>query len=380
MLGNRKLILDTFCEVYELLQPWMDGDFFDFSKYDVVPGAVYLIGRALMNHNRELIRGLVESNTIRVILSNPAEGSETLKYHCEHVHKCGDLARDHRMLLIGGGDMDPAWPCLQYESFLPKILDYEENQRATSQSSRIYETRNKPYKFLFLNGRSRPHRKYLLERFRLDGVLDQSLWTNLENRSGSQGQVVLWHQGQDLMLTPTEVNTLPAKYEVDRYRQQVNKTFDSRFIKNDLFNQEWGEIYIEPAPYIDTYFSVVTETVFDYPYSFRTEKIWKPIAMAHPWIAVANAGYYRDIKNLGFQTFGHVVDESFDSIEDSQKRIERIAQVVQDLCQQDLAAFLKECYNVCKYNQQHLAEMRIRIRQEFPERFFQFIKKYQFDE
>ena len=380
MLGNRKLILDTFCEVYELLQPWMDGDFFDFSKYDVVPGAVYLIGRAQMNHNRELIRGLVESNTIRVILSNPAEGSETLKYHCEHVHKCGDLARDHRMLLIGGGDMDPAWPCLQYESFLPKILDYEENQRATSQSSRIYETRNKPYKFLFLNGRSRPHRKYLLERFRLDGVLDQSLWTNLENRSGSQGQVVLWHQGQDLMLTPTEVNTLPAKYEVDRYRQQVNKTFDSRFIKNDLFNQEWGEIYIEPAPYIDTYFSVVTETVFDYPYSFRTEKIWKPIAMAHPWIAVANAGYYRDIKNLGFQTFGHVVDESFDSIEDSQKRIERIAQVVQDLCQQDLAAFLKECYNVCKYNQQHLAEMRIRIRQEFPERFFQFIKKYQFDE
>ena len=380
MLGNRKLILDTFCEVYELLKPWMDGDFFDFSKYDVVPGAVYLIGRAQMNHNRELIRGLVESNTIRVILSNPAEGSETLKYHCEHVHKCGDLARDHRMLLIGGGDMDPAWPCLQYESFLPKILDYEENQRATSQSSRIYETRNKPYKFLFLNGRSRPHRKYLLERFRLDGVLDQSLWTNLENRSGSQGQVVLWHQGQDLMLTPTEVNTLPAKYEVDRYRQQVNKTFDSRFIKNDLFNQEWGEIYIEPAPYIDTYFSVVTETVFDYPYSFRTEKIWKPIAMAHPWIAVANAGYYRDIKNLGFQTFGHVVDESFDSIEDSQKRIERIAQVVQDLCQQDLAAFLKECYNVCKYNQQHLAEMRIRIRQEFPERFFQFIKKYQFDE
>jgi hypothetical protein len=380
MLGNRKLILDTFCEVYELLQPWMDGNFFDFSKHEIVPGAVYLIGRAQMNHNRELIRRLIESNTIRVLLSNPAEGSETLRYHCDHVHKCGDLARDHRMLLIGGGDMDPEWPCLQYESFLPKILDYKENQRATSQSSRIYETRNKPYKFLFLNGRSRPHRKYLLEKFRLDGLLDQSLWTNLENRVGSMGQLVLQHQGQDLMLTPNDIKTLPAKYEVERYRQQINKTFDSRFIKNDLFSQEWGEIYIEPAPYIDTYFSLVTETVFDYPYSFRTEKIWKPIAMAHPWIAVANAGYYRDIKNLGFQTFGHVLDESFDSIEDSQKRIERIAHVVQDLCQQDLAAFLKECYNVCKYNQQHLAKMRIQVRQEFPERFFQFIKKYQFDE
>jgi hypothetical protein len=384
MLGNRKLILDTFCEVYDLLLPWADDRFWNFRNHfddkKLVPGAVYLIGRAQMNLNRELIRDLVESNTIRVILSNPAEGSDTLRNHCEHVHKCGDLARDHRMLLIGGGDMDSDWPCLQYDSFLPKILDYKENRRAISQSSRIYETQHKPYKFLFLNGLNRSHRKYLLERFRLDGLLDQSLWTNLENREGSPAEIVLQHQGQDLMLTSTKIKTLPEKYEVDRYRQQLNKTFNSKSIKKELFNQEWGEIYIEPAPYIDTYFSVVTETVFGYPYSFRTEKIWKPIAMAHPWIAVANAGYYRDMRNLGFQTFGHVIDESFDSIEDSQKRIERIAQVVQDLCQQDLAAFLKECYNVCKYNQQHLAEMRIQVRQEFPERFFQFIKKYQFDE
>lgn len=380
MLGNRRLILDTFCEVYDLLEPWSDGYFFDFSKHVVVPGAIYLIGRAQMNHNRERIRELIESDTIRVVLSNPAEGSATLKNHCEHVHRCDDLARDRRMLLIGGGDMDPAWPCLQYDSFLPKILDYKENQLAVAESSRIYETKNKPYKFLFLNGRSRPHRKYLLEKFKLDGLLDQALWTNLENRSGSHGQIVLWHEGQDLMLTPSQVKTLPAQYEVNRYRRQVDKTFESGFIKSELFNREWGEIYIQPAPYIDTYFSLVSETVFDYPYSFRTEKIWKPIAMGHPWIAVANAGYYRDMRNLGFRTFGHVIDESFDQIENSQQRIERIAQVVKDLCQQDLASFLAECYNVCKYNQQHLAQMSIKVRQEFPERFFQFIKKYQFDE
>ena len=120
--------------------------------------------------------------------------------------------------------------------------------------------------------------------------------------------------------------------------------------------------------------------MFDYPYSFRTEKIWKPIAMAHPWIAVANAGYYRDIKNLGFQTFGHVVDESFDSIEDSQKRIERIAEVVKDLCKQNLDEFLASAQNICKYNQQHLADMRLQVRKEFPERFFQFIARYRFNE
>jgi hypothetical protein len=358
----------------------MDGDFFDFSKHEIVADAVYLIGRAQMNHNRELIRKLIESNTIRVILSNPTEGSATLKDQCDYVHCCGDLARNRRMLLIGGGDMDSEWPCLQYESFLPKILDYKENQQAMSQSSRIYHTDNKPYKFLFLNGRSRPHRKYLMERFRLNGLLNQSLWTNLENRAGSMGQLVLRHQGQDLMLISTEVKTLPVKYEVDRYRQQVNQTFNSAFIKNDLFKTEWGEIYIEPAPYIDTYFSVVTETVFDYPYSFRTEKIWKPIAMAHPWIVVANAGYYRDIKNLGFRTFDHLIDESFDQIEDSQKRIDRIAEVINNLCQQDLPSFLSAAEETCKYNQQHLTHMSTVVRNNFPKQFLQFIKKHQFDE
>jgi hypothetical protein len=358
----------------------MDGDFFDFSKHKIVPGAVYLIGRAQMNHNRELIRELVESDTIRVILSNPAEGSGTLRDHCNTVHRCGDLVRDRRMLLIGGGDMDPDWPCLQYDGFLPKILDYNENRQAVDQSSRIYETKNKPYKFLFLNGRSRPHRKYLLERLRLEELLDQSLWTNLENRVGSMGQLILWHQGQDLMLTPTEIKTLPAQYEVDRYRHQVSKSFNLGFVKSDLFNQEWGEIYIESAPYIDTYFSLVTETVFDYPYSFRTEKIWKPIAMGHPWIAVANAGYYRDIRNLGFKTFDHLIDESFDQIEDSQKRIERILEVVKDLCNQDLDKFLASAQNICKYNQQHFEDMRLQVRREFPERFFKFVAQYQFNE
>ena len=116
--------------------------------------------------------------------------------------------------------------------------------------------------------------------------------------------------------------------------------------------------------------------MFDYPYSFRTEKIWKPIAMGHPFIAVANQGYYKDLHRLGFKTFGHVIDESFDCIENSQDRIERIAQVVEDLCQQDLANFLEQCYNTCKFNQNHLAEMRTKVRQEFPDRFTQFITPY----
>lgn len=376
MLGSREIVLDTFCEVNDLLQMFKDFEFWDFANHTPVKDGIYLIGREQFRNNLSKIKQLVESDYCKIILSNPAEGSETL---LGQINNFGiiDLVRAGKILVIGGGDMDSSIPHLRYDSFLPKLFDYESNISASQSIGEIFSKQIKPYKFLFLNGRVRPQRKFLLEKFKLSGLLDQSLWTNLETGSAQNKKIRLVHHNEDLMLKPMPVRLLDPCYEVERYRNYLNLPLDQYpYSKNTLFNHEWGEVYLTPEPYVDTYFSLVTETVFNYPYSFRTEKIWKPIAMGHPWIAVANAGYYKDIKNLGFQTFSHIIDESFDNIENSQERIERIAEVVEDLCSQDLAKFLEECYTICKYNQNHLAEMRIQIRQEFPDRFAQFIKKH----
>ena len=361
MLGNRKLILDTWCEVYDLLKPWCDEEFWQFDQHQVQKDAVYLIGREQYGLNQDRIRQLVETDYARIILSNPAEGSDTIRSHCQYVHKNTDLALSKKILIIGGGDMDSGWPCLQYDSFLPKILEYEENLQEQSYCDQIYSQTTKPYKFLFLNGRHREHRHFLLTRWKQNELLNQSLWTNLDQLSG-------------------EIQSLPLEYEVERYHSSVSADKQNSFIKNELFGGEWGEIYVQAKPYVDTYFSVVTETVWAYPYSFRTEKIWKPIFMAHPWIAVSNQGYYRDLHALGFRSFGHLIDESFDQIDNHRDRIHRVAQVVEDLCQQNLPAFLAAAQETCKYNQQHLVEVSAKIKSEFPERFFQFINKYKFHE
>jgi hypothetical protein len=141
-----------------------------------------------------------------------------------------------------------------------------------------------------------------------------------------------------------------------------------------LFNNEWGEAYIKPEPYIDTYFSLVTETVFSGTNSFRTEKIWKPIMMGHPWIAVANHGFYRDLRNMGFRTFNDVVDESFDLIDNPHDRIERISQVVKDLCTSNLTQFMLQCKDTCKYNQQVLLDYQINHVSKFPQQFVDFLR------
>jgi len=96
--------------------------------------------------------------------------------------------------------------------------------------------------------------------------------------------------------------------------------------------------------------------------------------MGHPFVAVANQWFYRDLHRAGFQTFGHLIDESFDSMDNNQDRLDRIVQVVEDLCESNLAEFLVASQAVTKYNQQHLAAEGPRLFSEFSDRFVNFIQ------
>lgn len=354
MLGNRKVIVDNFCEVKEFTSAFEDDQFYGFDNHEFVPNAIYIISRQTFHKNIELIKILAKEKNILPVLGNPAEGSETILSQIMMLNIL-ELVQQRKIAIISGGDLQSDIPCFSFENFLPKLLDYEENLKAIELYRENWSS-IRPYKFLFLNGRARPHRRALLQR--LAHLLPQAIWTNLDATHGQP------------------IKLLNPKYEFDFYQNNTNLVHDG-FAKYELFNQQWGEVYLKAEPYLDTYFSLVTETVFDYPYSFRTEKIWKPIAIGHPFIAVSNHGYYRDLHRLGFQTFGKLIDESFDLIEDHEQRLQRIVQEVEWLCQQDLAKFAEESYNMCKYNQQLLAELRIKTRQELPDRISQFLKEYQ---
>ena len=352
MLGNRKLIIDTGCGIHNELDVYADGKFSIFQEHTLIPGAIYLISYEQTQKNIDKIIQLVKTDTIKVIFTETNEGSSTAINRCRH-NGILDLIKEGKILLLTGGDVPAQYPHLVYENFLPKILDYNENINAIQIYNNNYST-DRPYKFLFLNGHARDHRKFMIAQ--LADVLDTALWSNLDPNNGP-------------------VKLLDQQYELDCFNVDVTNTDTN--VKKYLFGDGiWGEIYLVPAQYVNTYFSIVTETVQNYPFSFRTEKIWKPVTIGHPWIAVANQGFYRDMHNLGFQTFGHIIDERFDTIENNQDRMMQVSRIVKDLCQQDLASFLKECVNVCKYNQQHIAEMRTQVRLEFPERLRQFITKH----
>lgn len=356
MLGKFRLVVDTHCEIYRELKNIADDIFWDLSKHEFQSDAIYIIGRQQFRSHYTRIKQAAESNLIRVIFSNPHEGSDTIRWQL-FAYGIDELVKQGKILVISGGDIEPEFlGHFAHENFISKCFAYDENIQAQQHSADIFNKTPKPYRFLFLNGRSRSHRQSLIETLEQHNLLKDALWTNLDTGNGA-------------------LHYLPPEYEVDRFRSGVGSTGQG-FVKNQLFGTEWGDIYINPAQYIDTYFSIVTETVFEYPYSFRTEKIWKPIFMAHPFIAVANAGYYRDLHNLGFKTFGNLIDESWDSITNSSDRLDRIKDVIIALCNSNLDEFLAAAESACKYNQQHMLELSREVNSCFPQNFLSFVTKH----
>lgn len=358
MLERPKIVVDYYSGVSDLIKI---TDVFDMENWSdqICHGNTYVLGKESFYKNFNYINELVEKKYITVIYSNPAEGSETLIGDFVE-NGIDDIVKQQKILIIAGADIGPEYASLVFDSCLHEVYINAENMRQCVRVDEIYNKTNKPYKFLFLNGMNRWHRKYLIERFKQNNLLDQSLWSCLDR-------------------TMSEIHLLDKKYELPVYQSNINvsdlsTTATLSDVKKHMFNGQWGDGQVCAESYIDTYFSLVTETVTD-SYSFRTEKIWKPIAMGHPWIAVANAGYYKDIRNLGFKTFEHIIDESFDQIQDSQQRVSRIADVVEDLCKSDLDQFLTESRDICIYNQQHFVEAATQIRNGFADRLLTFLNQ-----
>jgi hypothetical protein len=369
MLGTHKLIVDEWAEVWDLLKPYADESFWQWpDTFD--PNARYIVGRVVLKDNWQTITDLSTQYPGRIIFSNPAEGSETVLLQIKRL-RISEHVRDGRIGLLTSGDLASAWNYCKTDCYFTNIVEYTENKAAQLQAALDHKT-HRPYEFLFLNGRLRPHRKYLIDGLQSRSLLDRALWSNL----GDQVEMAFTSELTTEKSEP--IRLLPAEYEIDRARENLDPELytNGGFIKHTLFNNTWGDAIVNHRCYTDTWFSLVTETIFDYRHTFRTEKIWKPVLMSHPFVAAANRGYYRDLHQVGFQTFSSLIDESFDLIDRPQDRLERIISVVDHICETGPSEFWAASRDICKYNQQRLVEYNREQRAQLPHQLLSYINKH----
>jgi len=368
MLGQHRIIVDEWAETWDLLKPSADASFWQWPE-TLDPAAVYIVGRVLLKQHWQEITEWADAHPGRMVFSNPAEGSETILLQLKRL-RIADRVRDGRMGLLTSGDLEQGIEYCRTDCYFSNIVEYTENLQAHEAVNHPEYLRvNKPYEFVMLNGRLRPHRKYMLDALRNRDLLTHALYTCL-------GSDVEMSWTSELTVQSHEpIRLLPPEYEIERAVPNLASVGETGFVKHELFGNTWGDAIVNARVYADSHFSVVTETIYDYAHSFRTEKIWKPMIMCHPFVAVANRGYYSDLHAAGFRTFGSVIDESFDRIDNPQARADRVVAVIADIVANGAGAFARAVANVCDYNYEHLREHNRQERAVLPETLRQYLDR-----
>ena len=76
---------------------------------------------------------------------------------------------------------------------------------------------------------------------------------------------------------------------------------------------------------------VVLETIFDDTRHHLTEKTLRPIACGKPFILVSSPGVLEYLRSYGFETFGHLIDESYDTIQDPVQRLKKVIEAMDSI-------------------------------------------------
>ena len=113
--------------------------------------------------------------------------------------------------------------------------------------------------------------------------------------------------------------------------------------------------------YSRTFFSVVTESIFEDVSVFLDEKVWKPIYNYHPFIILGCPNSLKKLREWGFKTFHPHINESYDEEVNPGKRMGMIVDEVERLCSMsfdELKMWYKELIPILKHNNFILKEDR----------------------
>ena len=116
--------------------------------------------------------------------------------------------------------------------------------------------------------------------------------------------------------------------------------FANKFIPNSYDSKEEGFFtLLNPIPYFNSYFNIITETSWGPGYDFEvpqkihlTEKVWKPISTFQPFILISTKNNLKKLREWGFRTFGDFIDESYDELDTYEERIKIINKEIIRLC------------------------------------------------
>mgnify|MGYP003640243650 CR=1 FL=1 len=180
-------------------------------------------------------------------------------------------------------------------------------------------------KFLNLNRRWRLHRPLLVTMLYDRGLLDEG-YVSLAPSDDRRDWKQVWNWLSKKHYGHKEITKILKRSEGVQHLPPMYLD-EKDLVTNRAEHQTSIESY-----YQETFFSVVSETTFYENVPFLSEKIFKTIAMGHPFILVGSPNTLQYLKKLGYKTFAPHINEHYDSIEDHGDRAIAIVDEIERIC------------------------------------------------
>jgi len=200
--------------------------------------------------------------------------------------------------------------------------------------------------FCCLNRRRRDHRSYLR--------------CYLESRPDIKNKTMLsWHAQDSVYISPTTlvdetsdvnqvvnqfqwISTNPFTRTNDKIITSNPKLINLRAQYKECLEQKHADFRISSDPplwqpkfdesgpetpddpcefFKYTFITLASETVFDYPYPYMTEKTFLNFINLKPFIIIGAANSLKCLRAQGFKTFDNWFDEGYDTIQDPENRL-----------------------------------------------------------
>lgn len=214
--------------------------------------------------------------------------------------------------------------------------------------------KNKKYekKFLNFNRRWRMHRPTLVALLKATNLLDKG-YVSLAPSDDGRNWDNMWNWIKDYHKQDEEITALLSSIDDQMPLPPFYLDTDELVENKAIF--EPTSLYL----YENSLFSVVNETTFYSHYSpnesrFASEKIFKPIAVGHPFIFVTVPKSLQVLRDLGYKTFHPYINESYDEEFDNNMRLKKVLREIERLCNMtddEVVEFINNVRPICEHNQ-----------------------------
>lgn len=215
-----------------------------------------------------------------------------------------------------------------------------------------YHNRPRTHRYTALNRLHKWWRATVMTMLRNRSLLASSYWSYNNIESGDQ-----WKDN------PIQLEMFPGLAD------QVKRLVEQGPISCDTLdpvqqNSHWTLI---AEHFDDSYCHIVLETLYDAEQSggaFLTEKTFKPIRHAQPFVIFGTADSLKTLRRLGYQTFDSLLDNDYDNEQDNTQRFIQTLRCLEKLNAQDLHSFYIKCRDQIIHNQElFLASKYERLKQ-----------------